>query len=92
MIITAFPHQFDDFVLTHNESEAGCHGSYCYKQDITYDATIDQIELVKEQSLYCEQEVDFECYYVALTGLSGWIGVRKGYILTMKPISDNLNF
>ena len=75
MVITGFQHQLDDYTFTHNGT--GCHGAYCYSNDIVYNATVEQMELIKDNSLYCDQQIDIGCYYVSLTGLSGWSDVNN---------------
>ena len=73
MAITGFDHQLENFTQTHTGT--GCHGPNCYTNDVIYTVSMDQIRSVKDTSLYCDQVVDIDCYYVALTGLSGWLDI-----------------
>ncbi len=52
-----------------------------YKRDIVYDATMEQIVAVMNQSRYCEQFIKYECHgsLLLLNGFGWWVS-RQGRV------------
>ena len=52
----------------------GCSEPGCFSDNITYNASPEQIEAVVYLAKDCYQEINFECSYNRLTGYSWWTG------------------
>ncbi len=72
-------------VIGHNSESRTMVNGYedlgSYKRDIVYDATMEQIVAVMNQSRYCEQFIKYECHgsLLLLHGFSWWVS-RQGKV------------
>lgn len=67
--------------LTATEGKPGCNDPGCFEDEITYHATMDQIEALISISEKCEQTIRHNCTFNMLTDYSWWNG-RNGEKIT----------
>ena len=63
----------EGFIFPGNESER-CSKAYCYKKEVAYVPSKNQVKSIMALSSNCTQKVSHTCNANALTGLSSWIG------------------
>ena len=67
--------------LTATDEQPGCSEAGCFKDEITYHASIHQIESLISVSEVCEQTIRHNCTFNKLTDYSWWNG-RNGEKIT----------
>ena len=67
-------HSIEQTITSEIGTLDGCYDPGCFNDNITYDATPEQIEAILFLAKDCSQEITFKCSYNRLTGYSWWMG------------------
>ena len=67
-------HSVDPTITSTPLTLEGCHDPGCFSDNITYDATLEQIEAIIFLSKDCRQEITHKCSVNRITGYSWWVG------------------
>ena len=72
-VIHPTDHPEEGFTFPENESQR-CSKANCFKKQIEYGPSIDQIRTLVALSTNCRQKVTHNCSFNGLSSLSSWIG------------------
>ena len=74
-VIYPTDHNKEGITFPENESQR-CSEANCFKKQIQYSPSKDQIKKLIALSTNCTQKVTLNCNFNGLSGLSSWIGVN----------------